>query len=668
MKKFDFLRYIRQWRYVIVIFCIVGILATNYYSNSAQSYTASAVIEYSNADASSKGITRYGAKILPSEITSSYVIADVIEQLDLNTSVDSLRSHITVKGIADPDEEAKKTALLDKGEDYTYYKTKYQISYSCDSSYSKEYAKNVVNQVIRSYISFYGEKYLNNVIAGIALKDIKLSNHDFLDCAALVDYSVSTMLSYVENRQSVDNTFRSSKTGYSFSDFTESLTYLQDYAVPKLYATVLDNGLTLDRVALLARLKNEISVGKVDSANLKDNIKKVSSLMTKYEKKYQNSQYWSTTNSSSSSSSTSSSYYSDGSTPVIINNVEQDNDKARANSTTTYDTLIQNYVNLIIQYDNSVLNRDYDTDSYEIFKGVKHNTSISSAQAEKFSSVLTSTTDEISDLYNILADTITEYNQYVGATDLSILSTTTAAASLNQSMYMTIAVLLFGIIGICGAILAGRFGDFINYFLYIDRRAGIANRVRCDIEIGKYEKKLLPNSMCCMMFRIDKLSKLNKRSFGAGNAQLKAFAKILKTNAEHFGFVGYNNGTSFMALFEDCPQARAAQFCKQVILDIIDYNIKNEASPIEFSVGVAVSDKDNIFDIHKLISAAFGKIDNNSCIVAAFEQKHPNLVAQKKAEAERDAVREALEMEKNQESKKRIRKSPFSKSAGEAKA
>lgn len=627
MKNFDILRYIRQWRYVIVVFCIVGIIGMNFYINSSQQYTATATIEYSNDDAIN-GKTKYGADIKPEEITSSYVIADAIEKLGLNMTVDSLRSQITIEGIVDEDQEAKKAALLEKGEDYKYYKTQYKISYVCDSSHSKEFAKNVVNQVIRSYISYYGEKYLNNVISGIALNEINLNEHDFLDCAELADYSVKTMLDYCQARQKVDDTFRSSRTGYSFSDFIENLTFLKDYSVPKLYSTVLNNGLTLDRAALLSRLKNNMSLSTVDAKNLKDNISKMDSLMKKYEKKYQNSLYWSTTNDSSGSGSSTST--TDGSSPVIINDVQGDNDSARQNATTTYDTLIQNYVNLVIKYDDAVLKRDYDKDSYNIFKDVDKNTSSKSEQALSYNKVLAETVTEISDIYDILDETVAEYNEYVGADNLSILSTTTVGASINANTYMTFAVLLFGIIGICGAILLGRLGDFANYFMYVDRRAGISNRVRCDMEISKYDKLVLPNNFTCMMFRLERLSSINKRDYGVGNTQLKAFGQILNENAKSFGFVGYNNGNSFLAIFDECNQAKATEFCKKVILAVIDYNFRPENTPIEFSIGLAISDKDNVFNIHELVSTAFKKISYNENVVRKFKEMNPSVVLKRK--------------------------------------
>ena len=70
MEKFDIFRYIRKWRHIIAIFCIVMMVLVYYYIGNNQTYTASVVISYTNADAKTKGLTRYGDTINADEITS----------------------------------------------------------------------------------------------------------------------------------------------------------------------------------------------------------------------------------------------------------------------------------------------------------------------------------------------------------------------------------------------------------------------------------------------------------------------------------------------------------------------------------------------------------------------------------------------------------------------
>lgn len=120
MKSFDLLRYLKKWWFLIMLITAVGCLGVYEFISSRQSYTATAIIQYTNANAS-QGRNADGSKIDPTEITSASVINQTIQQLGLTASTESIRSKISVKEVIPEDEQTKKETALADGEEYEYH-------------------------------------------------------------------------------------------------------------------------------------------------------------------------------------------------------------------------------------------------------------------------------------------------------------------------------------------------------------------------------------------------------------------------------------------------------------------------------------------------------------------------------------------------------------------
>ena len=64
MKSFDLLRYLKKWWFLIMLITAVGCLGVYEFISSRQSYTATAIIQYTNANAS-QGRNADGSRIDP---------------------------------------------------------------------------------------------------------------------------------------------------------------------------------------------------------------------------------------------------------------------------------------------------------------------------------------------------------------------------------------------------------------------------------------------------------------------------------------------------------------------------------------------------------------------------------------------------------------------------
>lgn len=243
MKDFQIVRYISSWKYLIALCTVIGGVVFYSYFSRQQMYTAYAIISYTNLDAKS-GKTPSGADIDVSEIYSPNVVADAIEKLESNVSVDFVRSRIEVEPIVSDEEQKRKEAILKEGEEYEEYPTDYYITLSVESDYSEDFAKNMLNTVLSSYFDFYSEKYVARAVIPNNVVNIGNDNYDYIEIIDIMKQSIGEILEYLDSNQV---SFRSSRTGYSFYDLITSYQLLEAVSLDRLYVNVLSGQKTRDK-------------------------------------------------------------------------------------------------------------------------------------------------------------------------------------------------------------------------------------------------------------------------------------------------------------------------------------------------------------------------------------------------------------------------------------
>jgi len=143
----------------------------------------------------------------------------------------------------------------------------------------------------------------------------------------------------------------------------------------------------------------------------------------------------------------------------------------------------------------------------------------------------------------------------------------------------------------------------LDFAVYNDHIAGIANRYSCDAMIEKYMDKPLPDTLGCVMLDIVNIRDINE-SHGhlAGNEAIQEFSGILRTAALGLCFVGRNGGNKFMALFEDCDENRVHTFLTRVSRQAESYNTGSGMPAIEYRTGLALSRDERVCSITQLIA------------------------------------------------------------------
>ena len=145
----------------------------------------------------------------------------------------------------------------------------------------------------------------------------------------------------------------------------------------------------------------------------------------------------------------------------------------------------------------------------------------------------------------------------------------------------------------------------LDYAVYNDRIAGIANRYSCDAMIEKYLDRPIPDTLACVMLDILNIREINDR-YGhlKGNETIQAFSNILHTASLGLCFVGRNGGNKFMALFENGSENTLGVFLSRVQQQVESHNAQGLLPHVEYRTGRAYSHDERVGTITQLIALA----------------------------------------------------------------
>lgn len=162
----------------------------------------------------------------------------------------------------------------------------------------------------------------------------------------------------------------------------------------------------------------------------------------------------------------------------------------------------------------------------------------------------------------------------------------------------------------------------LDYAVYNDYVAGIANRYSCDAVIEKYFDQPLPDTLGCIMLDLANIGEINRlHGHAQGNAAIQAFSDILNTASVGVCFVGRNGGNKFMALFEECDEDKLNAFLSRVAHKTAVYNSVSDVPHLEYRYGRAFQEGDTVQSITQLIALADRRITNQTDAVAGVPSR-----------------------------------------------
>ena len=600
MKKFEILRYLKRFSFLIFLLSLAGSLLIYLYADSKQAYTASVVIKYTNSGVAD-GYAPDGSKLDVNEIYSSAVISQAMDALGASGKLSNIRSNVTVTPIIPDDQQKINDALIEKGEEITYFPNTYRVSLVVSGKQGANYARNMLDAILQSYCTYYTEKYVEQKLSLNPSSHLLENGYDYYECIRILENDTNDMQNFLLAKREHYPDFRSSKTGYTYADLCAIYSSFKKYTIPELYAQVLSGPQIRDGTVLQQFLANSIAdsnqTEQVDTGRRTS----IEQLIDEYVQK---------------NAGILESYFTEGgdnvSSNYILGNIEQAGagDKAQ----TTYDGLILELVDIDKKIAANQIDREFLSEILTNFQNVDFGGT--SEEHTRMEQMINDYEAQLQKYYEIVNISSKELNLYISADYLKMMSSVRVAPSINVKLYLVIALVLFFVIGCCGAIVLGRLSDVVDYLLYTDKKSGLPNREKLDVYINGLSGKILPEDYTCFALQLDNLSELSKRfGYTVGDGVLKDFSGLVQLMGDTDGMIGYNGIGKFNAFFDECSDKKASVMVRILESQVEEYNKLNPEYPIKFTAAWATTSSTGLYEIRDLLRLA------QSDMIISFKQK-----------------------------------------------
>ena len=595
MKNFQIMRYLKKLLPIIVVLCVLATYAINLKLKNSNTYVASEVIHY-NDPAAEEGLTPTGSKLDVNEIKSSAVMSKVVERMGLTGiySVDSLISRVSITPLPDEDKVAQKEAKLEEGEEYVYEPSTYIVSFTATNNEGSVFARTILDETLDVYFAEYSQKYVNVAPAKNIIDNIEIENYDYIEIMELIDTGVDETLQTLYQRMDQNPYYRASGTGISFSDLADDFNYLRNVRLSSLFSKIYKYQITKNKTVLVSDYTTRIDNNNILNTKEENIVKDTVSVIEAYVEKMRES------------GNTNITY------EYILDSIHEKNlvdgsgnPIASGDQTVTYDELIYSWRDHNETREYSIIDTAYSQYIINTFSSCTgkcngreclsssktcteiHNENYETIKAEIDTEIKSLITD-LAKLYATTMSTNDEYNQYLGASYISVLSSASVKPSVNVNLYTLIAFVFLVILCCGGAVVLGRIGDIINYIFYTDHLTEFNNRAYFDKYLKSMDKKLLDDGTVYAMVDISNLLAINAEyTRQVGDDIIKMFTSYLK---ETFGktdavFV-YNGNGSFIIMTDHSDYITVEDILRLFGLRL-DEREDYKNIRIEYKVGIA---------------------------------------------------------------------------------
>lgn len=342
MRRFNVLRYLKRFIWLIIVVATVGAISVFTYALQKQTYTASMVIRYTGGE-------------IPEdmrEIYSANIIDAALVELDIDADIDKVRSNFRVEPVIPEDDRTMIEALLEKGEEPEYVPDTYRIIY-VDTN--RELARNILDAVMKNYYESYTEKFTEEQLPENRVSHLAGSGNDYLESAEVIEEALANMLTFLDRKQEAQSNLRSIHTGCSYQDLYEDFESIYRHELPALYVEIISTGAARDGIVVRTTLVKEIEDMEQHLGHLSQEIDLLEILMKNYTEQAR-------------SVETFHQNAGDGSSSDIT--LDEIQEVYYSNKNTTYDDLIDRYVELRTDYDCTLIDMEHKQFLLDAFGGV----------------------------------------------------------------------------------------------------------------------------------------------------------------------------------------------------------------------------------------------------------------------------------------------------------
>lgn len=294
----------RQLKKYALLWIIVAVVAAGLVFSGSMAVTTShatpltAMVGFSYQGIE-QGLDPNGNEFDANSIKAPSVIEQTLTDLGMSAeNVDIVRSGITVSGVVPSETIDELTAYQSIFEatnsieaakkimDVSYYPTRFEVQFTyLSTSMNRSQAADFLNTLLSNYKTYFMQTYGYNDAFGDALAAVDYTGYDYPQALDLFSSTLSSLQGYVNRLSTEDETrFRSTITGYSFSDLNEAINTMRSVDCATLSSYVLGKNVTKDKDALMTYYQYRIDTLTRSKQSAEEKLVSITDSIANYEK------------------------------------------------------------------------------------------------------------------------------------------------------------------------------------------------------------------------------------------------------------------------------------------------------------------------------------------------------------------------------------------------
>ncbi|MBQ8514969.1 MAG: lipopolysaccharide biosynthesis protein [Ruminococcus sp.] len=258
-------RFAIGWLAIAVLSALLVSAGTAAFSHQLSAAPVAMIgFNYSGAES---GLTPDGKTFDVNSIKNPTVIEMALTKLGYSLEhVESVRSAIDIEGVVPPEAideiSVYKSAYEKSGSlqvaqamlDVDYNPTQYRVTFHFEKTpFGDDEAAQVINTVLECYRTYFFDTYGYNNSIGNAALAVDYTDYDYLVAVDTYNNTLSTLQNTVDELESEDRSdFRSTQTGYSFSDLSDAISMARSYDSDTLIAYIQSNSVVRDKESMIS--------------------------------------------------------------------------------------------------------------------------------------------------------------------------------------------------------------------------------------------------------------------------------------------------------------------------------------------------------------------------------------------------------------------------------
>ncbi len=250
-------------------------------------------------DGIENGLDPNGNEFDVNSIKSPTVIEDTMTDLGIDQGkLETIRGGLTISGVV-PDnaideltayqsifEATNSIEAANKVMDVSYFPTQYKVEFAyAASDMTRSEGAEFLNTLLDNYKTYFMRVYGYNDAFGDALTSVDYTQYDYPQAIDVFTTTLNSLQGYISHLSEEDTTrFRSTETGYSFSDLNEAIATMKTVDLATVSSYVYGKNVTKDKDVLVTYYEYRIDTLTRSMNSAKEQLVSITESIENYQK------------------------------------------------------------------------------------------------------------------------------------------------------------------------------------------------------------------------------------------------------------------------------------------------------------------------------------------------------------------------------------------------